>query len=152
MLPLGDPKHQTELEVTALGDQLAGERMSSVSFLGLLWPFVLPEQSFHDGEAILIFRGRSGNQNRRAGSPSLPAALTALMSLRFLVNTWIWKQLEESTHGLEVVQDCQAIRHTWNVRRLNQGLVNYSPQAKAALGLFLYSQQAECHFYIFEKL
>lgn len=152
MLPLGDPKHQTELEVTALGDQLAGERMSSVSFLGLLWPFVLPEQSFHDGEAILIFRGRSGNQNLRAGSPSLPAALTALMSLRFLVNTWIWKQLEESTHGLEVVQDCQAIRHTWNVRRLNQGLVNYSPQAKAALGLFLYSQQAKCHFYIFEKL
>jgi len=118
--------------VTALGDQLAGERMSSISFLGLLWPFVLPEQSFHDGEAILIFRGRSGNQNLRVGSPSLPAALTALMSLRFLVNTWIWKRLEESTHGLEVVQDCQAIRRTWNVRRLNQGLVNYSPQAKAA--------------------
>ena len=46
MLPLGDPKHQTELEVTALGNQLAGERMWSVSFPGLLWPFFLPEQSF----------------------------------------------------------------------------------------------------------
>ena len=91
-------------------------------------------------------------QNLRAGNPSLPAAHAALMSLWFLANTWIWNRLEESTYGLEVVQECQAIRRTWNVRRLNQGLANYSLQAKAALCLFLYSQQAKSLFYVFEKL
>ena len=61
MLPLGDPKHQTELEVTVLDDQLAGERAWLVFFHDLLWPFVLPAQSFHDGEAVPIVRGRSGH-------------------------------------------------------------------------------------------
>ena len=46
MLPLGDTRHQTEQEVAALDDQLAGERAWLVFFHDLLGPFVLPAKAF----------------------------------------------------------------------------------------------------------
>lgn len=61
VFPFGDPKRPTELEGTVLGNELAGGRAWLVFFHGLPWPFVLPAQSFRDGEAVPIFRGRSGH-------------------------------------------------------------------------------------------
>lgn len=89
VLPAGDPRPQTELEVTLLPG--GGWRWGFCH--GLSWPFVLPAQSANDGEASASLERDSGLRAGGERGLSVTVDLAALTSLRFLLNSWIGKQL-----------------------------------------------------------
>lgn len=60
---------------------------------GLSWPFVLPAQSANDGEASASLERDSGLRAGGERGLSVTVDLAALTSLRFLLNSWIGKQL-----------------------------------------------------------